>query len=69
MRKLRLKNKLSEGTWVAQLVKCLSLGFSSDHAVTVCEFEPHIGLHADSEELAWDSLSSSLSAHSVSQKK
>ena len=27
-----------------------------------CEFEPHIGLCADSAESAWDSLSPSLSA-------
>ena len=30
--------------------------------ISVCEFEPHIKLCADSVESSWDSLSSSLSA-------
>ena len=46
---------------MAQLVKLLILDCSSDHHPTVCEFEPHIGLHAASTEPAWDSLSLSLS--------
>ena len=36
--------------------------FSSGHDLTVREFEPHIGLTAVSPELAWDPLSSPLSA-------
>ena len=36
------------GSWVAQLVKCLPLGFSSGHDLTVCEFEPRVGFCADS---------------------
>ena len=36
------------GTWVAQSVKCLTLGFSSGHDPMVCEFEPRIRLVADS---------------------
>ena len=45
------------GTWVAQSVKHLTLGFGSGHHLTIHEFEPLIGLCADSLELAWDSLS------------
>ena len=47
---------------MAQLVKCLTLDFSSGHDLMVCEFKPHIGLCADSVAPAWDSLSPSLSA-------
>ena len=48
---------------MAQLVKGLSLGYSSGHDLTVCEFEPHIGLFPDGSEPAWDPLSlSTLSA-------
>ena len=47
---------------MAQLVKHLTLDFSSGHGLIVCEFEPHVQLCADSEEPAWDSLSPSLSA-------
>ena len=36
-------------SWVAQSVKCPTLGFSSGPELSVCEFEPHIGA-------AWDSL-------------
>ena len=42
---------------MAQLVKRLTLDFGSGRKCTVHEFEPHIGLCADSVELAWDSLS------------
>ena len=52
-------------TGVAQLVERPTLGFSSGHDLTVCEFEPCIGLCADSAEPAWDSLSPSLSASSL----
>ena len=47
---------------MAQLVKCLSLDFSSGHDLTVHKIEPCIRLHADSTEPAWDSLSPSLYA-------
>ena len=47
---------------MAQLVKCAALDFSSGHDLTVNELEPHVGLCADSVELAWNSLSPSLSA-------
>ena len=43
---------------MAQLVKCLTLGFSSDHDLGVHEIKPHIGLCANSV----DSLSLTLSA-------
>ena len=46
---------------MAQSVKRPSLDFSSGHDLMVRGFEPHVWLHADSEEPAWDSLSVSLS--------
>ena len=55
------------GAWVAQLIKHLTLDFSSGHDLTVRGFEPHIGFCADSVEPAWDSLP--LSAPSLKQKK
>ena len=48
---------------MAQPVKGLTLDLSSGHGPTVHEFEPCIGLRADSVETAWDSLS--LSSFSV----
>ena len=42
---------------MAQSVKCLSLDFGSGHDLMVCEFEPRVGLCADSVESAWDSAS------------
>ena len=62
------RTRLLGGTWVAQLVKHLTLDFSSDHDLTVHEFEPHVGLLTDSMEPAWDSLSPALSA-CLSQNK
>ena len=60
---------------MVQLVKHLALDFGSAHDLTVCGFEPHIGLDADSTEPGWGSLSLSFSAlplftlyFSVSQK-
>ena len=47
---------------MAQSVKCLTLDYGSCHDLMVCRIEPHIGLCADSEESAWDSLSPSFSA-------
>ena len=49
------------GTWVAQSVKLLTLGFGSGHDLPVCKFEPRIGLCTDSVEPAQDSLSLPLS--------
>ena len=49
------------GTWVVQLVKCLTLDFSLGHDLMGHGIEPSIGLCADSMETAWDSLSPSLS--------
>ena len=37
-----------------------TLDFGSGGDPMVCEFEPHVGLCADSTEPAWDSLSLSL---------
>ena len=54
---IKLLNIPPQGTWAAQSVKHLTIGFSSGHDLTVLEFKPHIGLCADSVEPAWDSLS------------
>ena len=45
------------GPWVAQSVKCPTIDFGSGHDLTVHEFEHHTGLHSDSAEPAWDSVS------------
>ena len=54
-----------ELTWfkcgLTDLVKCLTLGFSSGHDLTVHETESHVRLCADGVEPAWDSLSLLLS--------
>ena len=47
------------GTWMAQLVKCLTLDFGSSHDLTVCDIEPRVGLCVAIS--TWDSLSPSLS--------
>ena len=53
-----LKTDSVGGTWAAQSVKRLTLDFRAGHDLTVHGFKPRIGLHADSGEPAWDSLSS-----------
>ena len=57
------QKKQNQGARVAQSVKHPTLGFGSGHDLTVCEFEPHTGLRADSAEPAWESLSLSLSRY------
>ena len=60
---------MMRGTWVAQLVEHLTRfqlrSWSHGHGI-----EPHVKLHIDSSEPAWDSLSLplslSLSAHALS---
>ena len=42
--------------WLSQF-KCTTLDSNSDHNLTICEFEPCVGLCAESVEPAWDSLS------------
>ena len=49
------------GAWLPQQVELPSLDFGSGHDLTVCGFEPHIGLCTDSMETAWDSVSLPLS--------
>ena len=44
---------------MAQSAKRLTLDFGSGHDLTVREIEFLIGLHTDSEEPIWDSLSPS----------
>ena len=51
----------TRGTWVAQSVKHQTLDFGSGHDLMVHEMEPHLGLCADSMELALDSLSPAIS--------
>ena len=48
--------------WVAQLIKHLTLDFSSGHDLMVHGFKSHIRLCADSVGPAWDFLSPFLSA-------
>ena len=57
---------------MAQLVKCLTLGFSSGRDLMVHEIEPHVELHVVGMEPAWDSLPLPLPclhflSHSLSQ--
>ena len=56
------KNKATCGVPGWQSFGHLTLGFSSGHDLTVCEFKPCIRLPADGPEPVWDSLSPSLSA-------
>ena len=42
---------------MVQWVKPLTLDFSSDHDLMVCEIKPRIRLCTDSTESTWDSLS------------
>ena len=44
------------------VVKRPTLDFGPGRDLSVCEMEPHVGLHADSVKPAWDSLSPSFSA-------
>ena len=46
---------------MAQSVKRPTLDFGSGHDLEVCEVESCVGLHADSGQPAWESLSPSLS--------
>ena len=47
---------------MAQSVEHLSPDLGSGHDLMFCGIEPHVGIHADSTEPAWDSLSPSFSA-------
>ena len=55
------KKRKHRGTWEAQLVERLTLGFSPGHDLSVYEFEPCILLRAESVEPALDFLSALLS--------
>ena len=50
------------GTWVVQLLNGPTLGYGSGRGLAVREFEPCIGLCADSAGPAWDYVSVPLSA-------
>ena len=50
---------------MVQLVEHLNLGFGAGHDLMAHESEPHIGLHADNVELAWDFLFLSLCCSSA----
>ena len=45
---LHIQKSRFQSTWVAQSVKCQTLDRGSGHDLTVCVFEPHIGLCTDS---------------------
>ena len=47
--------------WLSWLSVHPTPGFGSGHDLEVCEFEPHIGLCANSTEPAWEALSLSFS--------
>ena len=47
---------------MSQSVEHPTVDFGLDHDLTVCEFEPHIGISTGGVESAWDSLSPPLSA-------
>ena len=57
----KLKQKVHLGG--SQPVNHSTLDFDSGHDLMVCGFKPHVGLHADGAEPAWDSLPLPLSAH------
>ena len=48
----RVLGKEQRGAWVAPSVRRLTLDLGSGHDLPVREFEPHVGLHADSVEPA-----------------
>ena len=54
---------------MAQSVKRPTLDFGLCRDLTVCEFEPPVGLRADDEEPAWDSLCPSRSLSSSLSKE
>ena len=47
---------------MAKSIKCPTRAIGSGHDLMVFESEPHIGLHTDNTESAWDPLFPSLSA-------
>ena len=57
----KLKNRTTQGAWVAPSIKRLTLDFGSGRHLRVPEIKPHIGLRAGSAAPACDSLSPSLS--------
>ena len=59
-RKPSLKKHFLGAPGGVQLVKQLTLDFSSGHDLAAHETEPHVGLCADNAESAKDSLSLSL---------
>ena len=62
---------------MAELVKHPTLDFGSGHDLTVRGIKPHVGLHVDSMDPTWDSLSAppplmlmlSLSQNKLKKKK
>ena len=43
--------ELPWGAWVAQVIKHLTLDFGSGRDLTICEFDPHIGLWAETRSM------------------
>ena len=62
------KIKGGGGAWVALFIECLTFDFGPGHDLAVHGFKPHISLHADSKEPAFDSVSLSLCPAPVSLK-
>ena len=60
VKKNKTKQKNNGGTWVARLVKRLTLDFGSGHDLTDREFEAHFGLCAEHRACLGVSLSLSL---------
>ena len=54
---------------MAQSGEYPTLGFGSGYDLTVCEFEPRVGLCADCTERVWDSRSPPLSAPPLLKNK
>ena len=44
----------NRGAWAAQSIPRATRDFGSGHDLTVCEFEPRVGLCAEGAEPAWD---------------
>ena len=63
------KSEKVRGAGVAQLVKCLTLDFGSGRDLTVCDFEPRIGLHVDTVDLLGIFSLLSLPPHSLKINK
>ena len=51
------------------LVECLTLDFGSGHDLAVRGIKPCVGLHTNSKEPAWDSLSLKINKYFLKMKQ